>query len=277
MKITKESNKITILNTQDFDVIQTLNCGQIFRYVIDGNTALVYSLDKCARLSWGKDKIEIISDDIDYFYHFFDLDRDYTQIKNVLRKDEFLKSAVDYGAGIRILNNDVYEILISFIISANNNIKRIKNSIEYLCAHFGKDMGTYHAFPTLDEMKRVSISDYRKAGLGYRAEQMYETVQRLSLEDIARIKILPKDQQFKFLTSLKGVGEKVANCIMLFGLGVKDVFPVDTWINKVYNNLTNTNTTDRKKITHELTNRYKDLSGFAQQYFFYYYRDNKLK
>ena len=277
MKITKESNKITILNTQDFDVIQTLNCGQIFRYVIDGNTALVYSLDKCARLSWGKDKIEIISDDIDYFYHFFDLDRDYTQIKNVLRKDEFLKSAVDYGAGIRILNNDVYEILISFIISANNNIKRIKNSIEYLCAHFGKDMGTYHAFPTLDEMKRVSISDYRKAGLGYRAEQMYETVQRLSLEDIARLKILPKDQQFKFLTSLKGVGEKVANCIMLFGLGVKDVFPVDTWINKVYNNLTNTNTTDRKKITHELTNRYKDLSGFAQQYFFYYYRDNKLK
>ncbi len=277
MKITKESNKITILNTQDFDVIQTLNCGQIFRYVIDGNTALVYSLDKCARLSWGKDKIEIISDDIDYFYHFFDLDRDYTQIKNVLRKDEFLKSAVDYGAGIRILNNDVYEILISFIISANNNIKRIKNSIEYLCAHFGKDMGTYHAFPTLDEMKRVSISDYRKAGLGYRAEQMYETVQRLSLEDIARLKNLPKDQQFKFLTSLKGVGEKVANCIMLFGLGVKDVFPVDTWINKVYNNLTNTNTTDRKKITHELTNRYKDLSGFAQQYFFYYYRDNKLK
>ncbi len=277
MKITKESNKITILNTQDFDVIQTLNCGQIFRYVIDGNTALVYSLDKCARLSWGKEKIEIISDDIDYFYHFFDLDRDYTQIKNVLRKDEFLKSAVDYGAGIRILNNDVYEILISFIISANNNIKRIKNSIEYLCAHFGKDMGTYHAFPTLDEMKRVSISDYRKAGLGYRAEQMYETVQRLSLEDIARLKNLPKDQQFKFLTSLKGVGEKVANCIMLFGLGVKDVFPVDTWINKVYNNLTNTNTTDRKKITHELTNRYKDLSGFAQQYFFYYYRDNKLK
>ena len=277
MKITKESNKITILNTQDFDVIQTLNRGQIFRYVIDGNTALVYSLDKCARLSWGKDKIEIISDDIDYFYHFFDLDRDYTQIKNVLRKDEFLKSAVDYGAGIRILNNDVYEILISFIISANNNIKRIKNSIEYLCAHFGKDMGTYHAFPTLDEMKRVSISDYRKAGLGYRAEQMYETVQRLSLEDIERLKNLPKDQQFKFLTSLKGVGEKVANCIMLFGLGVKDVFPVDTWINKVYNNLTNTNTTDRKKITHELTNRYKDLSGFAQQYFFYYYRDNKLK
>lgn len=194
-----------------------------------------------------------------------------------MRKDEFLKSAVDYGSGIRIINNDAYEIIISFIISANNNIKRIKNSIEYLCSHYGKNMGMYYAFPTLEELKKVSIQDYRNAGLGYRAEQMFDTVQTLTDEDIESLKKKNKDEQFKFLLSLKGVGEKVANCIMLFGLGVKDVFPVDTWINKVYNNLTNTNTTDRKKITKELTDRYKDLSGFAQQYFFYYYRDNNLK
>ena len=79
------------------------------------------------------------------------------------------------------------------------------------------------------------------------------------------------------MVSLKGVGEKVANCIMLFGLGVKDVFPVDTWINKVYNSLTNSVETDRKKITKELTSRYGDLSGYAQQYFFYYFRENKIK
>lgn len=277
MDIKKEKDKLIITNSQDFNVIQTLNCGQIFRFVIDGDTAVVYSKDKYAKLLWNSNTIQILTEDVDYFYKFFDLDRDYSQIKDVLRKDEFLKSAVDYGSGIRIINNDAYEIIISFIISANNNIKRIKNSIEYLCSHYGKNMGMYYAFPTLEELKKVSIQDYRNAGLGYRAEQMFDTVQTLTDEDIESLKKKNKDEQFKFLLSLKGVGEKVANCIMLFGLGVKDVFPVDTWINKVYNNLTNTNTTDRKKITKELTDRYKDLSGFAQQYFFYYYRDNNLK
>ena len=277
MDIKKEKDKLIISNSQDFNVIQTLNCGQIFRFVVDGDTAVVYSKDKYAKLLWNSNTIQILTEDVDYFYKFFDLDRDYAQIKDVLRKDEFLKSAVDYGSGIRIINNDAYEIIISFIISANNNIKRIKNSIEYLCSHYGKNMGMYYAFPTLEELKKVSIQDYRNAGLGYRAEQMFDTVQTLTDEDIESLKKKNKYEQFKFLLSLKGVGEKVANCIMLFGLGVKDVFPVDTWINKVYNNLTNTNTTDRKKITKELTDRYKDLSGFAQQYFFYYYRDNNLK
>lgn len=276
MKIIKYSDKIVITHPYDFDVIQTLNCGQIFRFVIDGNSAKVYSMDKFAYITWDSEKIEIHTDDVEYFYNFFDLDRDYSKIKDELRKDEFLKSAVDYGSGIRIINNDAYEIIISFIISANNNIKRIKNSIEYLCQHFGKYMGNYYAFPTLNELKKVTIQQFKQAGLGYRAEQMYMTVQRLVDVDIENLKSEEKDQQFKFLLSLKGVGEKVANCIMLFGLGVKDVFPVDTWINKVYNDLTHTNTTDRKKITQELTARYKDLSGYAQQYFFYYYRDNKI-
>ena len=276
MKIIKYSDKIVITHPYDFDVIQTLNCGQIFRFVIDGNSAKVYSIDKLAYITWDSEKIEIHTDDVEYFYNFFDLDRDYSKIKDELRKDEFLKSAVDYGSGIRIINNDAYEIIISFIISANNNIKRIKNSIEYLCQHFGKYMGSYYAFPTLNELKKVTIQQFKQAGLGYRAEQMYMTVQRLVDVDIENLKSEEKDQQFKFLLSLKGVGEKVANCIMLFGLGVKDVFPVDTWINKVYNDLTHSNTTDRKKITQELIARYKDLSGYAQQYFFYYYRDNKI-
>ncbi len=277
MKIKKEKDRLIILDTQDFDVVQTLNCGQIFRFVINGNEALVYSKDKCAKIDWDKNKIEINTKDIDYFYNFFDLNTDYSKIKKILKEDELLSSAIDYGAGIRIINNDAYEILISFIISANNNIKRIKNSIEYLCSHFGKNMGNYYAFPTLDELKKATIKDYKNAGLGYRAEQMYETVQKLEIKDFNRLIKMPKDEQYKFLLSLKGIGEKVANCIMLFGLGVKDVFPVDTWINKVYNNITNTKTTDRKKITKELTNKYKELSGYAQQYFFYYYRDNKLK
>ncbi len=277
MKIVKNKDTIVINEPADFNIIQTLNCGQIFRYMIDGERAVVYSLDKRAIIYFNENEITIKSDDVDYFYNFFDLDTDYSYITNELRKDTFLKSAVDFGYGIRIIKNDVYEMLISFIISSNNNIGRIKKSIEYLCSHFGKNMGEYFAFPTLQELKRASIADFRSAGLGYRAEQMYDTVQKLTDEDINKLKHMDKNSQFKFLLSLKGVGEKVAHCIMLFGLGVKDVFPVDTWINKVYNKLTNTVVSDRKKITRELTDRYKDLSGYAQQYFFYYFRDNKLK
>lgn len=277
MKITLTNNKITITNPQDFNIIQTLKCGQIFRYVIDGNTAEVFSMDKRAKINFSGTKIEINSPDIQYFYNFFDLERDYSKIKAQLIKDEFLRPAVEFGSGIRIINNDAFEMLISFIISANNNIGRIKKSVEYLCSHFGKNMGEYFAFPTLNELKTATIADYEKAGLGYRASQMFDTVQKLSEADIEKLKTLSADEQFKFLLSLKGVGEKVANCIMLFGLNQKSVFPVDTWINKVYNDLTNKKENDRKKISKELVARYGELSGFAQQYVFYYYRDNKIK
>lgn len=277
MRIENQKNKIIIYDPSDFNVKQTLECGQIFRFNINGNNAIVYSKDKMAKLTTFEDRIEIETKDIEYFYHFFDLDRDYGAIKNVLRQDEMLKKAVDYGYGIRILNNDAYEMIISFIISANNNISRIKKSIEWLCVRFGKNLGEYYAFPTLKELKRATVEDYKKAGLGYRSEYMFDTVQRLTEKQIEQLKKKDTLNQFEFLLSLKGIGEKVANCIMLFGLGVKNVFPVDTWINKVYNNIYNKEETNRSKITKELTNRYKNLSGYAQQYFFYYYRDNKKK
>lgn len=279
MKIEKQKDKIIVEGLEDFDVIQTLNCGQIFRYIIDGNKADVYSKDKHAVLitDYKNNRVEIHTKDVEYFYNFFDFNTNYTHIKQQLKKDEFLSKAVDFGYGIRILNNDAYEMIISFIISANNNISRIKKSIEYLCIHFGTNMGDYFAFPTLKQLKLATVEDYLKAGLGYRASQMYETVQRLTLQEIDALKNLSTTQQFNFLVSLKGVGEKVANCVLLFGLGAKNVFPVDTWINKVYNRLTNTNETNRALITKELTSRYGNLSGYAQQYFFYYFRDNKLK
>lgn len=277
MNYKKEEFKIVIFETQDFNINQTLDCGQIFRYQINGNLATVYSKNKRAKVLTKENEIEIISEDVDYFENFFDLKTDYSKIKNELKTDEFLNRAVDYGYGIRILNNDLFEMIVSFIISANNNISRIKKSIEYLCEKFGENKGEYFAFPSLDSLKRARINDFKLAGLGYRAEQMYETIQKLTNENIEWLKKQNKEDQFKYLVSLKGIGEKVANCVMLFGLGVKDVFPVDTWINKVYNNLTKTNETNRKKITAELTSRYGSLSGYAQQYFFYFFRENKIK
>ena len=277
MKYTKTTNKIIIYDTQDFNAKQILDCGQIFRYEINGNKSVVRSQDKQATILTKNNKIEILTTDTNYFENFFDLKTDYSKIKKELKKDKFLSQAVEYGCGIRILNNDAYEMIISFIISANNNISRIKKSIEYLCSHFGVDMGEYFAFPTLSQLKKASTEDFKKAGLGYRAEYMFETLQSLTEQDIEQLKHCSMEEQFKFLTRLKGVGEKVANCILLFGLGVKNVFPVDTWIHKVYNNLINSKETNRNKITRELTSRYTNLSGYAQQYFFYYFRENKIQ
>ena len=276
MKIVKEKNKIIITNPQDFDIVQTLNCGQIFRFVIDGNTARVFSQDKMAKINFDKDKIEIETPDTDYFYNFFDLSTDYGAIKNKLALDPLLAPAIKFGGGIRIINNTAFEMLISFIISANNNIKRIKNSIEFLCSRFGENKGEYYAFPTLQALKTATVQDFVEAGLGYRAEQMFDTVQKLTPEYIVEIETADNKTKMQLLTALKGIGEKVANCIMLFGLGVKNVFPVDVWINKVYNHIFNKNETDRSKITKELTERYGELSGYAQQYFYYYYRENKI-
>jgi len=272
-----EENKIIIKDVTQFNIKQILECGQIFRFDILDDYAQVFSLDKTAKIFTYSDKVEIVTNDIKYFESFFDLKTDYSKIKDVLRKDKFLSDAVDFGYGIRILKNNFFEMLISFIISANNNIARIKKSIQILCERFGKDMGDYFAFPTLSELKTATVKDFKDAGLGYRAEQLYFTVQNLTYCQVEDIHKLSEKEQFEFLVSLKGVGEKVANCVMLFGLGVMNSFPVDTWINKVYNKITNTTSTDRKKITKELTTKYGNLSGYAQQYFFYYFRENKIK
>ena len=277
MKYLVENNKIRIKDLSQFNIVQILECGQIFRFEKNGNCASVFSLDKFAKVKTYNDRVEIETNDVEYFINFFDLDNDYSNIKTKLKEDVFLCKAVDYGYGIRILKNNFFEMLVSFVISANNNISRIKKSIQILCEKFGKNMGEYFAFPTLTELKKATIQDFKNAGLGYRADQLYFTIQNLTQNQIDDIYTKSEEEQFKFLVSLKGVGEKVANCVMLFGLGVMNSFPVDTWINKVYNKLTNTISTDRKKITKELTARYGNLSGYAQQYFFYYFRENKLK
>ena len=295
MKYIKTQNQIIIEDLSQFNINQILDCGQIFRYYISNNVAEVVSTDKYAQIVTHNDKVEIVSEDIDYFEHFFDLKRDYNAIKNGLAKDEFLLPSIKFGYGIRILNQDLFEMIVSFIISANNNIKRIKNSLNYLSKKFGTkktaryvkilidspisaqyNQGVeYYAFPTLEQLKTATVEDFVQAGLGYRAQYMHDTIQYLTTQKIDEILLMDASKQLEILLSLKGIGEKVAHCIMLFALHQTSVFPVDTWINKVYNDLTKTNSTNRKAISKELTNKYKDLSGYAQQYFFYYYRSGK--
>lgn len=292
MNYRKFNKKIIIEDTTQFDINQILDCGQIFRYFINGNVAEVISGNKYAKIITYHDRAEILTSDIEYFEHFFDLARDYNQIKQQLSDDQFLAPSIKFGYGIRILNQQLFEMIVSFIISANNNIKRIRNSLNYLSKQFGSKIdlpvdcikgsplvdelcGRYYAFPTLEQLKHASVQDFVDAGLGYRAEYMYDTIQKLTHKELNTFIELSEDQQLQFLLSLKGVGEKVAHCIMLFAVHQTTVFPVDTWINKVYNDLTNTTCTNRKMISRILTDRYGKLSGYAQQYFFYYYRTVK--
>lgn len=286
-------NKIVVNDVSQFNIQQILDCGQIFRYYIN-DVAEVVSGEHYAQVFTFDQHIEIVTQDVEYFINFFDLERDYGKIKEQLKNDQFLAPAIKFGYGIRILNQNLFEMLVSFIISANNNIKRIKNSLNYLSQKFGSkvciningfteiagspisqkvnDKIMFYAFPTLEQLKRATVADYVEAGLGYRAEYMYNTIQKLTQDDISRFINLSENQQLEWLLSLKGVGEKVAHCILLFALHKTSVFPVDTWINKVYNDLTHTTTTNRKEISRELTGKYGNLSGYAQQYFFYYYR-----
>ena len=137
MKYKKLKDKIVIEDMAEFNINQILDCGQIFRYNILGNVAEVVSIDKYARIVTYDDKIEMFSEDLDYFEHFFDLKNNYADIKSRLRGDAFLAPCIKFGYGIRILNQDLFEMIVSFIISANNNIKRIKNSLNYLSERFG--------------------------------------------------------------------------------------------------------------------------------------------
>ena len=163
-----------------------------------------------------------------------------------------------------------------FIISANNNIKRIKKSVNYICEHFGQKLedGNF-SFPTLSELKKISENDFVLAGTGYRAPYLVKTIQMLCDGfDLMELKNISTDEAKQRLLTLPGVGPKVADCVLLFGLGHKDVFPVDTWIAKVYNDYFDKNEKNRQIMRKNFCKTFGDLAGIAQQYLFYYKREN---
>ena len=217
--------------------------------------------------------------------NYFDLNRNYSKIKEKLSKiDENVNLSIQYGEGIRILNQDLWETIISFIISANNNIPRIKGIIERLSQKYGKEIDwngeKYYTFPTPKELKNVEIQDFRDLGTGFRDIRLYETT-RMVLENKVVLKELYNVDTLKArneLLTLSGVGPKVADCILLFSdLKRFDVFPIDVWVRRVMNELyiknldeTKVNKKDIARIAKE---KFGDLEGLAQQYLFYWKRD----
>ena len=276
MIIKKLKNEIVIEDLDDFNIDHILLCGQIFRYRKTDFGYLVFSKDKVAKVYKEEKCCRIESDDIDYFYTFFDLDTDYTKIKNELAKFEQLKKPLNFGFGIRILKQDIFEMIISFIISANNNIKRIQGIVERISEKFGRKIGDFYAFPKIDELACADENFFKSIGAGYRSPYLVKVVEQLKTEEfnIENLKNLPTKELKKKLMMLSGVGPKVADCILLFGFSRGDVFPVDTWGQKIYEQDFNGKLTDRNKITDFFVDTFGELSGYAQQYLFFYKREN---
>lgn len=296
-----EENKIIVTNLSEFNITHILECGQIFRYKNLGDHYDVFSLNKKASIYTFNDKVIIYTKDVNYFVNFFDLDTSYALVKAKLSHFKVLSESLRLAYGIRILNQNSFEMIVSFIISANNNIKRIQSIIEKICEKFGsKDSDeNFYAFPSREELLKATKEDFKQLGAGYRAEYLYNVVRQLENFDYDFIKNNPSEKGLPVLLNLSGVGPKVADCILLFGFNKSDVFPVDTWIIKIYNeyfkeyfNQKNTLKTCKnikqlddknqqnkkenvKQIRKNLVGLFKDLSGYAQQYLFYYKRSIK--
>lgn len=269
------------INDSFFDSKSTLECGQIFRFNFFKKGYLVNSLDKCAYIYTenGKTNIECLAEDKGYFYTFFDLDRDYSTIFEMANSEniEILTNASKIGKGIRILNQSRMEMLFSFIVSQNNNIPRIKGIIDKLCKNLGEKkefLGQeYFAFPTVERMSEMDVSFYQEIGLGYRAKYIKSLADEIANGfDVNVLEKLKTSELKKNLLKIFGVGPKVADCVALFGFHRSDSFPVDTWIEKVYKEDLKGQIKDRKKIAEYFVDRFKENSGYYQQYLFYYKR-----
>ena len=270
-----------VISQEYFNVKDTLSCGQVFRYSEYKNGYKIISKDKCAYCynQNGFAVIECEKKDVDYFKHYFDTEKDYSLIYfEALKQGGIIEKSASLGKGIRILNQDIEETLFSFMVSQNNNIPRIKSTIEKICVGLGEkrifDGEEYYTFPSIKKMATAPLEFYKSIGLGYRAEYIKGLAERINDGyDVVSIKDLGLSELKKELLSIKGVGEKVCDCVLFFGYGKTESFPVDTWIEKVYREDFNGKLTDRKKIAEYFTKRFNKNSGYIQQYLFHYKRN----
>jgi len=287
MKTTAENNRIIIEGIEDFHLDHTFDNGQCFRWnrEDDGSYTGV-AFGRAVNIDY-KDKA-LILDNVspeDYLHiwkDYLDLDRDYGAIKRMLaEKDPVLKRAVSCGAGMRILRQEKWETLISFILSQNNNITRIKNCVESLCTAYGKPIGAYkgkmrYAFPTPEALAGLRPEDLDICRLGYRAKYIVETAKQIASDGGRTLESMdeaPAEEAYKFLLGLSGVGPKVAHCIMLFSMGKYDSFPLDVWIKRVLNQAYRIEEGNLKQMREFAARHFGEYGGIAQQYLFYYARN----
>ncbi len=258
-----------------FNVQDTLECGQVFRYSkLAPNRYGVYSKDKYAELVQEQNVVQVFAEeqDRDYFWRYFDLDTDYSRLVDQIGAvNDTMRQASTLGKGIRILNQDLTEMIFCFIISANNNIKRIQQIVERICVGLGTKTPYGYAFPTISQMASADKQFFASVGAGYRDKYLVDTARKLLTYNLDALVNLPSKIAHKELLTFQGVGPKVADCILLFGMHRGDVFPVDTWLKKAYHAFFEAGHAD-KDISDYFCGIFGGNSGLAQQYLFYFLR-----
>ena len=291
--------KTSFKDIKNFELKDTLECGQCFRWKIEPNESYT-GVTKIGVLNVKKEgsKVDIcgfIDEKADlrsFCIDYFDLNRDYDKVqKTISKNDDTLKKAIKYGKGIRILNQDSFEMLISYIISAANNIPRISKTIENISRECGKKISLseednkkltgnkeskiYCLFPSPKELSKCSMEKLRECNLGFRDKYVYGATKLVIDKKIDLDKVMAKEYKDakKELMAIEGVGSKVADCILLFSMKKSEAFPVDTWITKIMNEVY-VETKNLKKINEYAFNKWGEYAGIAQQYLFYYKREN---
>lgn len=273
MLIEYNQNNVTVKGVKCINLELSLDCGQAFRWkkvgnnIFDGVAGGYY-----LKIEQRGDTLIFYDTDKDAFegfwINYFDLNKDYEQICATISQDEIIADTVKEYYGIRILNQDSWEALCSFVISQQNNIKRIKLIIERLCAQYGKrlDCGAY-TFPSAQDLAHLSEADWQALGTGYRAKYLYALAKNVAdgTVDLDKIKAMPFEDAKKELLSIYGVGVKVASCALLFGFGFYQSFPVDVWMRRVM-----------QYYPDGLPQCFEGVEGIAQQYLFHWARMNKL-
>ncbi|MBN7774306.1 DNA-3-methyladenine glycosylase family protein [Clostridium aminobutyricum] len=288
-------------NITDFHPDHTFDSGQCFRWTKerDGSyNGIAFGMPVNIRFQPYEDEKSagtLIIDNIDEEAYeqkwkpYLDLDTDYSAVKKLLsEKDEVLAKAIDYGHGIRILRQESWEALISFIVSQNNNITRIKKCIDGLCERFGEHAGeyrgkSYYSFPTAVRLAGLTEEDLAPIRLGYRAKYILETAKAVAGEKdpeaciseachLNRMRQASTEEAYDYLTQLCGVGPKVANCILLYGMAKHESFPIDVWVKRVMNRLYGIEENDVKTMAEYAKQNFGEYGGIAQHYLFYYIR-----
>ena len=268
---------------KSFDLKSTITCGQIFRYEEISNGYIVILNDRIISII-DKDNYYIVEsnneENLEHIVNdYFDLNRDYNKIcKSILKVDNKLKNALEYGKGLRIIHQNPFETIIEYVISQNNRVPSIANSLNLLANKYGKKVifknKEYYLFPTPNDLKNANVENYRNCKVGFRDKYLYEIVNSinnnvLKLDDINFMK---SDEALNYLMSFKGIGMKVSSCILLFAYQKFDVFPVDTWVKKFMKD--DYNIEGEANIKKFASEKYKEYSGLAIQYMFNYKRNN---
>lgn len=275
-----------IEGVKDFNTDHIFDCGQCFRWQRQEDGSYIGpAMGRVVKISYADRQLIIDNcgkEDFENIWKkYLDLDTDYGLIKEKLSaEDQIMQAASEYGYGIRILRQDFWETVVSFIISQNNNIPRIKGCIESICEKFGEHAGEYggkafFSIPSPSTLASLNSEDLAPCRLGYRAPYLVKMARQFvdrGGPDVVEAELKNAEDPIQALQQFCGIGPKVAACISLFGLGRMDAFPIDVWMRRVMNRLYDIDEKDVKAMKDYAKKHFGENGGIAQQYLFYYIR-----